>query len=68
MLSAVNMQKVADYFGVSVSYLLGNEETPTAEEGDGRSAEQRRAAQIIEGLSDDDLQQLLPILERYAKK
>ncbi len=32
-----NIQKVADYFHVSVDYLKGNEETPTVPENDERS-------------------------------
>ena len=33
--SAVTAQKIADYFGVSVGYLLGEEEKPTACADDG---------------------------------
>lgn len=38
------MQKIADYFGVSVDYLLGNEEKPAgpAADGDGLTPKDRR--------------------------
>lgn len=41
-LSAKNANKVAEYFGVSVGYLLGTEEKPTTETGSGLSEEERK--------------------------
>lgn len=43
-LSARNMQKIAAYFGVSVDYLLGNEqkEKPAPTDGDGFTEDERR--------------------------
>lgn len=40
--SSTTLKKVADYFGVSVAYLLGTEEKPAATEGNGLSEEERK--------------------------
>lgn len=50
----VNVQKVADYFGVSTDYILtGNEKKP-AEKGE-LNDKQRKAVDIILSMSDDQL-------------
>lgn len=36
------LKKIAEYFGVSVAYLLGTEEKPAANEGSGLSEEERK--------------------------
>lgn len=55
-LSARNMQKLAAYFGVSVDYLLGNEqkEKPAPTDGDGLTeADRRDIAEELEQLMDE---------------
>ena len=50
------MQKIADYFGVSVDYLLGNEEKPTGPtaDSDGLTPKDRRdIARDLEKLMDE---------------
>ena len=41
-ISAKNANKIAEYFGVSVAYLLGTEEKPATNEGSGLSEEERK--------------------------
>lgn len=55
-LSAKNLQKIANYFNVSVSYLLGGEkEKPVPETGNELSDVQREAMELIMQLSDEQL-------------
>jgi transcriptional regulator with XRE-family HTH domain len=65
--NAETAQKIANYFNVSVGYLLGEEETKTAPAGDGkRSVSDEELKFALWGdcqdVSDDDLADVL----RYA--
>ena len=62
-ISAVNAQKIASYFGVSVGYLLGEEdkkEKPTAQ-GDELSKEMNELIDCIKKLPEDKIQMLLQV-------
>lgn len=66
--SAVTAQKIANYFGVSVGYLLGEEdedkkEKPTVND-DGLSEEKRKLIDKIKKLPEDQVQLLLQVAER----
>lgn len=53
-LSAETLSKIASYFGVSVDYLLGNDEKPATDDGSGLSAkEERDIARKVEKLMSD---------------
>lgn len=63
--SAVTAQKIATYFGVSVGYLLGEDEQkekPTAQ-GDGFSEKKRKLIERIKTLSEEQIEALLLIAE-----
>ena len=70
ILSAVNMQKLADYFGVSVDYLLGHNETKKqpAANSDELTDTQKTAIDMIKSMSDSDLEMYLEILKTIKKK
>lgn len=64
-LSAVNMQKIADYFGVSVGYLLDDEpqkEKPVI--SDGLTGDQKKALDLIKSMTPEELKALLTIIDR----
>jgi transcriptional regulator with XRE-family HTH domain len=61
--SAVTAQKIANYFGVSVGYLLGEEEQkekPTAQ-GDELSKDMMELIDCIKTLPEDKIQMLLQV-------
>ena len=68
-LSATTAQKIASYLGVSVGYLLGEEdiheqikkEKPTTPEGDGLSEDMVELINCIKGLPEDKIQMLLQV-------
>lgn len=67
-LSAVNMQKLADYFGVSVDYLLGAEKERTAApKSDGLSPEDARIMDLLRRLSPENKRKFAEILEALAE-
>jgi transcriptional regulator with XRE-family HTH domain len=62
--SATTAQKIAAYFGVTVGYLLGEEEKkekPT--ENDGLSEKKKEFMQKVEAMSDEQLARLEKILD-----
>ena len=66
--SAVTAQKIANYFNVSVGYLLGTEdkkEKLTAQ-NDELSAAKRKLIEKITSLPDDQIQLLLQVAERIG--
>lgn len=71
-ISAANAQKIASYFGVSVGYLLGQEEReeqkekPTIQEDDGLSEEKRKLIEKIKTLPEDQVRLLLQVAERIG--
>lgn len=61
--SATTAQKIASYFGVSVGYLLGKEEKKEKPiKDDGLSKKKKEFIRKIEGMSDDQIEQLEKIL------
>ncbi len=68
ILSAVNMQKLADYFGVSVDYLLGHNETkkqPAVSSElhlpENLSDDKLRAIQFILSHNDDEIKRFMAV-------
>lgn len=66
-----NLKKIADYFGVTVDDLIGDDsaqqEKPTAQ-GDGLSDAKREAVDLIMNCSDDNAEKYLKILKIYEGK
>lgn len=62
-ISAVNAQKIASYFDVTVGYLLGEEEKekPTTQEGDELSVDMKELVERIKTLPEDKVQLLLQL-------
>ena len=64
-ISATNAQKIASYFGVSVGYLLGEEEKKetAAEIGNGLSESKQQLLALAEQCSEEDAEKLLQMME-----
>jgi transcriptional regulator with XRE-family HTH domain len=68
------MQKIADYFGVSVDYLLGKEKTPTQTDGRSVSEEDIKLAlfggdgEVTDEMWEEALFAAQLIKERYKRK
>ena len=65
------MQKIADYFGVSVDYLLGNEpkeKAPTVEVDDGRSAKRKMLFDLFNSMTDEELDAMIAFTNAIQKK
>ena len=63
--SAATAQKIASYFGVSVGYLLGEEqkkETAT-ENGNGLSESKRQLLALAESCTEEDAEKLLQMMQ-----
>ena len=60
--------RLADYFGVSTDYLLGNEKTPSGNVYDQYSEEDLEIAKLYAALPDDDRRALKDYLEYLADK
>lgn len=54
--SEVNLQKLADYFGVTVAYLKGEEDTITVD-GISITPEERKLLELIKMLTEDEVKQ-----------
>lgn len=68
-LSAVNAEKVATYFGVSVGYLLGNEQKKSATETDsGMSKAKAELLKKVMQMSDEELEKLNLLLQIVEAK
>jgi transcriptional regulator with XRE-family HTH domain len=62
------LSKISDYFGVSVAYLLGEEQQkPTGQVADGLSAKDMALCKIDEIAASGDDQALWEIFERLSK-
>lgn len=63
------LEKVADYFGVTVSDLIGDDsaqkEKPTAQ-GDGLTEKQKYAIELIKSTSDDDIDKLIEMFKIWT--
>lgn len=69
ILSAVNMQKLADYFGVSVDYLLGHNETKKQPAVSSELTQtQMDAISLIHEMSDDQLRKFVAIAKTIMEK
>ena len=70
-ISAANAQKIASYFGVSVGYLLGEEEKEDKKEkpinDDGLSEKKKEFMLKVEQMSDEQLDRLEQILALVEK-
>lgn len=63
-ISAANAQKIASYFGVSVGYLLGEEEKKeTATQGDGLSESKKQLLALAESCTEEDATKLLQMMQ-----
>ena len=69
------LQKIADYFGVSVDYLLGNEEKPASQEADELIKSDPLAGQLFaaygrvkEEFSQAEIDDITMIMEMLAEK
>lgn len=62
-------QKIADYFGVSVDRVLGTEQKEKpAHDVDELSELKKHAHNLIDGISEDELEKLMPAIERLFGK
>ena len=69
-ISAANAQKIASYFGVTVGYLLGEEdkkEKPTVQD-DGLSETHIKLLEITKSLSVEEAEALLVVLQAKQKQ
>ena len=64
-ISTANAQKIASYFGVTVGYLLGEEEKKetAAETGNGLSKSKQQLLALAEQCSEEDAEKLLQMME-----
>lgn len=65
-ISAVNAQKIASYFGVSVGYLLGKEERDAKKEQpieDGLSEKRKALMQFVKGVPEDKAEMILRVMK-----
>ena len=68
-ISAVNAQKIASYFGVSVGYLLGEEEKeekPTVED-DGLSENMKTLIDFVKTVPDDKVELVLKVMKSIVE-
>ena len=70
-ISAANAQKIASYFGVSVGYLLGEEdekkETAT-ENGNGLSKSKKQLLSFAENCSEEEAERFLQVIQLFLDK
>jgi transcriptional regulator with XRE-family HTH domain len=68
-INAVTAQKIANYFGVSVGYLLGEEEKekPTVQEDDGLTENQNALIEFAKSLSEDQAVLALRLLKSLVE-
>lgn len=66
------LQKVADYFGITVAELTGealiNENKPATPEGSELTAKQRKAYDMIKDLPEDKIDALIAAVEAFLTK
>ena len=68
-ISTTNAQKIASYFGVSVGYLLGDEQkNPTTEIDSGITKEKSDLIKRVMQMSDEELQKLDMLLQIVESK
>ena len=67
-ISTANAQKIASYFGVTVGYLLGEEEQKektAAENGNGMSEAKQKLFALAENCSEEEAARLLQMMELF---
>ena len=64
-ISTANAQKIASYFGVTVGYLLGEEEKKetAAEVGNGLSKSKQQLLALAEQCTEEDAEKLLQMMQ-----
>lgn len=66
-----NLRKIADYFGVTVDDLIGDDaaqtKKPTAQ-GDELTEKQKYAIELLKSMSDDDLDRAIETLKIWTEK
>lgn len=70
-ISTANAQKIASYFGVTVGYLLGEEEQKektAAEIGSGMSEAKQQLFALAESCSEEEATRLLQMMELFLGK
>ena len=67
-ISAANAQKIANYFGVSVGYLLGEEEKekPTVQD-DGLTENQRKLMEFVKSVPEDKAEMILRVIQSIVE-
>lgn len=58
------LQKISDYFGVSIDYLLGTEKAATSK-GDGWSDNKRNLIEAVEQMTEEQAELLLSLWEQF---
>ena len=64
--SGKSLQRIADYFGVSVDYLLGKEEKPTVID-DGLSEGQRKLIEFARSVPEDKIDLILKVMQSIVE-
>jgi transcriptional regulator with XRE-family HTH domain len=68
-ISTANAQKIASYFGVTVGYLLGEEQEKTATNNDsGMSEAKQKLFALAESCSEEEASRLLQMMELFLGK
>ena len=70
-ISTANAQKIASYFGVTVGYLLGEEEAKektATESGSGLSEAKQQLLALAESCTDEEASRLLQMMELFLGK
>lgn len=67
-ISATNAQKIASYFGVSVGYLLGEEEKTATTNGNGEKEEKEKTATPTDNGLSEAKQQLIALAEQCSEE
>ena len=65
-ISAVNAQKIAAYFGVTVGYLLGEEEKPTVND-DGLSENIKELVDFVKQIPEDKVELALKLMRTIVE-
>lgn len=64
-----SLKKMADFFGVSVDYLLGRDEKkPTPETEDGRDPLEKQLNELLSLSSDEIKRAMIALLEQFQKQ
>ena len=71
-ISTANAQKIASYFGVTVGYLLGEEEAENkktaAQNGNGMSEAKQKLFALAEECSEEEATRLLQMMELFLER